>query len=305
MQTSRRTFIKTGTMAVVGATVLSKSAFAASKDKVTIGMQLYSVRDEMMKDPLGTLKQLSNMGYTHVEHANYVNRKFYGYTANDFKKVLDDLGLNMVSGHTVFGTQHWDDAKKDFTDLWKYTVEDAGTLKQKYVISPWMDEKMRNSYDNLMRYMEIFNKCGELCQKSGMKFGYHNHDFEFTQKYNNESVFDIIMKSIDPKLVVIQLDTGNLYNGGAKAIDVLQKYHGRFENVHLKDEIKATSGNDEHGKYESTILGKGIIDCKEVARLAYEKGGAKVFIIEQEAYQGKPPLECMKENLQILKSWGY
>lgn len=289
-------------MALVGTAVLSKTAFAASRKNVAVGMQLYSVREDMMKDPLGSLKKLAGMGYKNVEHANYINRKFYGYSPQEFKKILDDLGLKMPSGHTVFGMMHWDDSKKDFSDSWKYTVEDAAVCGQQYVISPWMDEKMRDSYDTLKKYMDVFNKCGELCQKNGMKFGYHNHDFEFSQLLNNESVFDIIMNTIDPKLVVIQLDTGNLYNGGAKALDVLKKYPNRFENVHIKDEIKAEGG---HEKFESTILGQGIISCKEVVDLAYEKGGAQLFIIEQEAYQGKAPMDCMKENLDIMKKWGY
>lgn len=305
MQTTRRNFIKTGALAVAGTAVLSESVFAApAKKNVAVGMQLYSVRDDMKNDPLGSLKKISAMGYKYVEHANYVNRKFYGYEPKEFRKILDDLGLKNISGHTVFGLNHWDDAKNDFTDAWKYTVEDAAVLGQEYVISPWMDERMRNSYDNLKKYCDIFNKCGALCQKAGMKYGYHNHDFEFSQKLNNESVFDIIMNNIDPKMVVIQLDTGNMYNGGAKALDVLQKYPNRFENVHIKDEIEAKGAGDGH-KYESTILGKGIIDCKKVVDLAYEKGGSKLFIIEQEAYQGKAPMDCMKENLEIMKKWGY
>ena len=95
MQTSRRSFIKSSAMLVAGASILSTSAFALAKKSGTIvGLQLYSVRDDMQKDPVETLKQLANMGYQHVEHANYVNRKFYGYTAPEFKKVLNDLGLN-------------------------------------------------------------------------------------------------------------------------------------------------------------------------------------------------------------------
>lgn len=303
MQTSRRSFIKTG-MALAGTAVLSQSAFGAPKKKnIAVGMQLYSVRDDMKNDPLGSLKKIAAMGYKNVEHANYVERKFYGYAPKEFRKILDDLGLRNISGHTVFGMNHWDDTSKDFTDAWKYTIEDAAVLGQEYVISPWMDERMRNSYDTLKKYCDVFNKCGELCKKSGMKYGYHNHDFEFSQMLNNESVFDIIMNNIDPQMVVIQLDTGNMYNGGAKALDVLKKYPNRFENVHIKDEIAAPSGGNH--KYESTILGKGIISCQEVVDLAYEKGGAKLFIIEQEAYQGKTPMDCMKENLEIMKKWGY
>ncbi|MCU0362438.1 MAG: sugar phosphate isomerase/epimerase [Bacteroidales bacterium] len=302
MKTSRRTFVKISAAAAVGAALFPAAcATKPEKKKAIVGLQLYSVRDQMTADPLGSLTEIAKMGYVHVEHANYVDRKFYGYTPQEFRKVLDDLGLNMVSGHTVFAPQHWDAGTNDFTDSWKYTVEDAAVLGQKYVVSPWMDESMRDSYDNLQKWMGILNKCGELCQKQGMKFGYHNHDFEFSQKLNDEMVFDLMMKWMDPKLVVMQIDIGNLYNGGAVALDVVKKYPGRFENVHVKDEIAAEGGNE---KYESTIVGKGIVNAKEVVDLLLTDGGAEVLIIEQESYQGRPPMECMKENLEVMKSWG-
>src|ERR1700749_2175380 len=98
MNTSRRKFIKTGAVAAVGAMVLPKMLSAKPKKIERLGVQLYSVREAMGKDPAGSLKKLADMGYVHVEHANYVNRKFYGYSAKDFKKLLDDLGLNMPSG---------------------------------------------------------------------------------------------------------------------------------------------------------------------------------------------------------------
>jgi len=289
-------------MALTAAALLPESVFAAQKQKGIIGVQLYSIRSEMTKDPLGSLEQVAKMGYKYVEHANYVNRKFYGYSAPEFKKILDGMGLNMISGHTVMGSQHWDETKKDFSDSWKMTVEDAGVLQQKYVVSPSMDNSMRKTYDDFKHYMDIFNKCGELCKKNGMKFGYHNHDFEFSEKLNNEKLFDIIMKSIDPELVVIQLDIGNLYNGGAVALDVVNQYPGRFENIHVKDEIVATEGNE---KYVSTIIGEGIVNAKQVVDLATKIGGTRVYIIEQESYQGKTPMECIKTDLEIMKKWGY
>jgi sugar phosphate isomerase/epimerase len=151
--------------------------------------------------------------------------------------------------------------------------------------------------------MEIFNKNGELCKKSGMKFGYHNHDFEFSVKLNDETLYDIILKHTDPELVMQQLDIGNLYNGGAKAIDIVQKYPGRFQSMHVKDEILSTG--DGHEKYESTILGAGVVNTKEVIDLGRKSGGTIHFIVEQESYQGKTPLECMKEDYDIMKKWGY
>ena len=100
-----------------------------------------------------------------------------------------------------------------------------------------------------------------------------------------------------------QIDIGNLYNGGAKAIDIVRQYPGRFLSMHVKDEIKATDGGDH--EYESTILGKGIVGSKEVADLGRKSGGTRHFIVEQESYQGKTPMECMKENYAIMKKWGY
>jgi sugar phosphate isomerase/epimerase len=304
MKTSRRTFLKAGAMIAVGATILPRSVFAFPKNKNTgmVGLQLYSVRDDMMKDPKGSLTQLAKMGYVYVEHANYVNQKFYGFAAPEFRKVLDDLGLKMISGHTVMGKDHWDDAKKDFSDSWKKTVEDAAVLGQKWVISPWMDDSMRKNYDDFRKYMDIFNKSGELCKKSGMKFGYHNHDFEFSQKLNGEKIFDIIMKSIDPKLVALQLDMGNLYNGGAVALDVMNQYPGRFEIMHVKDEIQAKGGTE---KYESTILGQGIVNTQKVVELGKNKGGTKCYIIEQESYGDKTPMYCAQTDLEVMKKWGF
>ncbi len=301
MKTSRRSFLRNSAILLAGSTLLSKAAFAAVKPSEIIGVQLYSVRDDMKKDPVGTLKQLAKMGYKHVEHANYVDRKFYGYPAKEFRKILDDLGLKMPSGHTVMGKDHWDASKKDFTDAWKYTVEDAAYMGQKYVISPWMDESMRKTYDDLVRYLDVFNLCGNLCKKSGMKFGYHNHWAEFTERLNGMKLFDIMMQKLDVNKVVMQLDIGNMYIGGAKALDVIGQYPGKFELIHVKDEI----GNSTPEKFESAILGKGIIPVKNVLDICRKTGGTQVYIIEQEAYQGKAPIDCVKEDLKIMKGWGY
>ncbi len=299
----RRQFLKTSALAVAGTVAIPE--FLSAKPKYPaklVGLQLYSVRDEMKADPLGTLKQLSQIGYKYVEHANYVDRKFYSYSAKEFKKVLDGLGLKMPSGHTVFTSKHWDESKKDFTDVWKYTVEDAATCGQKFVISPWLEEDRRKTSDDLKRFMELFNKNGALCQKSGMKFGYHNHDFEFSQKLDGQQVFDLILSNTDPKLVMQQLDIGNMYNGGADALEIVKKYPGRFESWHIKDEIKASGG---HEKFESTVLGTGIVPVKDILAIAKSTAGDTHLIIEQESYQGKTPLTSMAENIKIMKDWGF
>ena len=302
MPATRRDFLRQSSLALVAAAFAREHfSWMVPGSGELMGLQLYSVREDMQKDPLGTLKALANIGYRYVEHANYVDRKVYGYSPADFKKILDDLGMKMPSGHTVFRRQHWDESKKDFTPLWRNTVSDAAVMGQQLVISPWLDDEYRKTYDGLVKYMEIFNKVGESCKAEGMMFGYHNHDFEFSQTLNGKQVYDIILQNTDPTLVTQQLDAGNLYNGGAIAMEVIKRYPGRFLSMHVKDEIEAKEGNE---KYESAILGSGIVSIRDVASFG-RQNGTRHFIIEQESYQGKTPLECMKENYSIMKSWGY
>ncbi len=304
MDNSRRDFIKNTAFVVAGSTLLANDIFASPKKIERVGVQLYSVRDAMHTDPKGSLKKIADMGYIHVEHANYIDRKFYGYTPKEFKKILNDLALQMPSGHTVMTAHDWDTSKNDFTDKWKYTIDDAAEVGQRYVISPWLDESLRKDQDGLKRFMDQFNKCGELCKKSGMKFGYHNHNFEFSTKVGDSDLYDFILKNTDPELVAQQMDIGNMLGAGGIALDLLKKYPGRFELMHVKDEIKSTSGQGMDG-YDSTVLGTGVMPVKEIVKEAKKSGGTSQFIIEQESYQGKDPFDCVKIDLQTMKKWGF
>jgi sugar phosphate isomerase/epimerase len=304
MNRSRRNFIKTSALAVAGAALMPDMLLAKPKKIERLGLQLYSVRDAMGKDPAGSLKKLADIGWIIVEHANYINRKFYGYSAKDFKKLLSDTGLLMPSGHTVMTAHDWDSTKNDFTDKWKYTIEDAAEVGQRYVISPWLDEALRTDMDALKRFMEQMNKCGELCKAHGMSFGYHNHNFEFKTKIGDGDLYDYILTNTDPKLVVQQMDIGNMLGAGGIALDLIKKYPGRFELMHVKDEIKSDTGQGMDG-YDSTILGQGVMPVKEIVKAARKMGGTSQFIVEQESYQGKDPFDCVKIDLQIMKKWGF
>ena len=291
-------------MAIATAAFMPDNVYSLKRKPEVLGIQLYSVRDDMKKDPVATLRQLSAIGYKDVEHANYIDRKFYGYSAREFKKVLEDLGLKMKSGHTQMSLEDWDEAKSNFTDKWKYTIEDAVIVGQHYIINPWMDESLRKDYNALMRFLDLFNKCGELCKRSGLKFGYHNHDFEFNTTLNSKLLYDIILANTESSLVAQQLDIGNMYNGGGKPFDVLKKYPGRFELMHVKDEIKSLQG-EMGDSYESTVLGKGLLPVKAILDVVRKSGGTSNFIVEQESYQDKIPIECVMEDYNIMKQWGY
>lgn len=299
----RRDFVKQSSATLLALAAMNFDALAAKKKKNSIlSLQLYSVRAEMAKDPAGTIKALGEMGYTDCEHAGYnaKTRQYYGYTPSDFKKLLADNNMTMQSGHSVFGKDHWNPDKNELTDLWKTTVEDAVTAGQKYIISPWLDISLRKNFDDLKRFMDAFNICGTYCQQQGVRYGYHNHDFEFSLKLTSKRVYDIILENTDPNVVAQQLDIGNMYDGGGRAKELLLQYPNRFELMHVKDEIPA-----EKGGHESAVLGTGVIGVQEVLKLGQKKGGTFYFIVEQESYQGKQPIDAMKENLALMKKWGY
>jgi sugar phosphate isomerase/epimerase len=301
MKKSRRTFVKSGAMVALGAAILPRSVFAFNAQNESVGIQLYSVRDDMKKDPSGSLKKLAAMGYKVVEHAGYDDHKFYGYTPAKFKNMLEDLGLKMYSGHVDFGMKDWDDSKKDFTDTWKQTVEDAAFMGQKFVITPQLSEKAQTDYDELLKVIDLWNKCGKLCQKYGMKFGYHD-DFNEDAILNNMKIYDIVMKYSDPALTIQQFDIANLYNAaGTDPMDIIKKYPGRFPSLHVKDVLKEKNKANMH---DSTILGKGVLDVKDVVAQAV-KNGSWLLIIEQEAYQDESPMDCVKDDLAAMQKWGY
>ena len=304
MSTSRRNFLKTSGLSFAALAIGTHKLLAAADPDIYLAIQLYTVREDMKKDPSGTLKKLADIGYKYVEHADYHDRKFYGYSPTEFKRLLADYGMEMPSGHVVMLPKDYDFSKSAFADSWNYTVEDAATAGQKFLVSPWLDESKRKNMKDFKEYMDLFNKSGELCKKSGMKFGYHNHDFEFTTKIDGQLLYDLILSNTDPALVAQQLDMGNLYNGGWKAIDVAKKYPGRFEMMHVKDEILAKKivGGE---KYESTILGQGVVGTKEICDIGRKTGGTKYFIVEQESYQGLTPLDSSKQDYAIMKGWGY
>jgi sugar phosphate isomerase/epimerase len=303
MNKSRRRFLTQSAVAIAGFSLLRSKTFGSpfAGDHI-IGIQLYTVRDDMKKDPVATLKQLSSIGYRQVEHAGYGNRKFYGYSPADFKKVLSDNGLTMLSGHSSLDGNRWNKSTNDFTDEWKYTFDDAAAGGMKYVISPGVDESLCKSEDDFKWYMDLFNKTGALAKKAGVVFAYHNESYEFNHYLNNVRLYDILLKSTDHDLVQQQIDIGNMYGPGGRAMDYLKRYPGRFFSMHVKDEIK--SATNEEG-YDSTILGAGVVGVKEIVDYAKKNGGTTRFIIEQESYQGKAPIDCAKEDLEIMKKWGY
>jgi len=302
MKTSRRKFIQQAGITFAGTALLPRKILGTGNaTNYIVGIQLYSVRDDMKKDPAGTLKQLAALGYTHVEHAGYEDGKFYGYSPTEFKSLLSDLGLKMLSGHNGLDAKNWNRSQNEFTEEWIQTIQDAAAVGLQYMISPGVDESLCKNESDFKWYMELHNKTGELCQKAGINFAFHNESYEFDHYLNNVRLYDILLDTTDKSLVAQQIDIGNMYAPGGRAMDYLKRYPGRFFSMHVKDVIK--TGKQDNG-YQNTILGKGVVGVKEILEYA-RKTGTKHFIIEQEEYQEKTPLQCAKEDLAIMKNWGF
>ncbi len=304
MNTSRRIFIKNGSVAIAGVAVLPKLFIQQKSPHIILGLQLYTVRDDMKKDPAGTLKKVASIGYKYVEHAGYEDRKFYGYSIPDFKKLLNDTGLKMLSGHSFLGDKQWDAAKNDFTDEWKQTIEDAAAVGMKYLISPGVDESLCKNTGDFKHYMDMFNNTGTLCKNAGIKFAFHNESYEFNHDLEGKVLYDLILQSTDKNLVLQQIDVGNMYGTGGRAMHYLKKYPGRFPLMHVKDEMKKNVPGKDGATYESTLLGKGVVGVEEIVEYA-RKTGTNYFIIEQEEYQNETPLAAAAADLTTMKDWGF
>ena len=303
MPLSRRSFIKNSSLTIAGVSFLP-GILKERNPGVIVGIQLYTVRDDMKKDPEGTLKKLAAIGYKYVEAAGYADRKFYGYSIPDFKKLLKATGLKMESGHSFLGSEQWDKSTNDFTDEWKHSIEDAAAVGMKYLISPGVDEGLCKTMDGFRHYMNMFDKTGELCKKSGIHFAFHNEDYEFNHRLDGKLIYDLILQTTNKNLVWQQMDIGNMYEPGGRALHFLKEYPGRFFSMHVKDEMKRDSPGPDGKLYENTVLGKGVMPVKAIIDYA-RKTGTRYFIIEQEDYQDKTPLECAAADLKKMKSWGF
>lgn len=288
---SRRRFLHQSSLAALSLPVLPK-LLARQGQFEHVSVQLYSVRDDMKRDALGTLKQVAAAGYREVEPASYDNGKVYGMTPADFRKTCNDLGMKITSSHVTFQKQDWNADKKQVSDRWKKVIDDSAAMGQAYLISAGFAADKKD-FDAVKRWLDAFNVAGAATKAGGLKFGFHNHTDEFTSMHAGKSIFQHMIDTLDPKLVTLQFDTCNAKLANENAVDWLTKYPRHFEMLHVKDKAK--------GSDESTTLGDGEIDFAPIFAAA-KKAGIRYYVIEQESYAGTTPLACIKTNLERLKA---
>jgi sugar phosphate isomerase/epimerase len=274
---NRRDFVKLSSGLAVTTAIMPSSISDLFGDKKTpLGLQLWSVRDAMKTDAMGTLKSLSKFGYSYVEGFGYNDGKWFGMAPLEMKKALADLGMTQKSGHQAVTTAEYDTSKKDITDSLKKAIDAAVVVGQKYIICPYMQDGDRNK-EKVAVLCEAFNKAGEYANKAGLRFGYHNHDFEFTTRIDDMPMYQYLLNNTDPKLVCFEMDMCWVVRGKYNPIDWFKMYPGRFELAHMKD----LASQD---KSESCIIGTGIVDFKQIIANA-KVAGLKNFIVELEHYK--------------------
>ena len=285
-QQSRRDFLKNGALATAGFALLNNDLFAGPKKPMVrnIGLQLWSVKEDMAKDAKGTLQKIAKMGYKQVEGFDYKEGKFFGVQTADFAKLLADNGLKMPSAHA--GITSKDFVNGQISDNYKRTIEDAKKIGQKYVIAPWMVEEDRTQ-GKLMA--EMFNKAGEICKGMDMKFGYHNHDFEFKES-NGEMLYKTLLDNTDKGLVTFEMDLYWVIYAKQTPQDWFHKYPNRFTHLHVKDHDPV--------KNVSVEVGEGDINFQQIFN--DKTSGAKYYIVELEAYK-RTPMKGVQISLNNLK----
>ncbi len=279
---SRRNFLKTTGALVVGSYLIPDTARAASRKSAReIGLQLYTVRNEMLQDNVGTLKKIAGIGYKEIESASSEKGYYYGFKPAEMKKICTDLGMTLRSGHV-----HYD-------DNWQQTIDQAVESGQEYLIVSVMPEKGQ-TVDNYKHTAEIFNKAGEAAKKSNITFGYHNHDSEF-EKDKGKVLYDVLLENTNPDFVKMEMDLGWVIITGNNPLDYFEKYPGRFPLWHLKD----MDMKEKH----SVEFGKGGLDVKKMLENA-KKAGILYFFVEQEEYTGTA-FDCLAYNMNYLKNLKY
>jgi sugar phosphate isomerase/epimerase len=285
--TTRRAFLTQAGLFATGALLLPKLTSAKIDGKV--GLQLYSLREQLPKDPKGVIAKIAQAGYKEVETYGYSKEHgFFGLSAKEFSNVLKSNGLTTPSGHygmdMLFGEGKFGELDE--------AIEAAQLTGQQYVTIPYLNEKFRKTAADLKAVAAKVNLAADRAKRAGLKLAYHNHDFEFAN-IEGTSLYEVLLKETNPELVSLEMDLYWVVRSGQDPIQWFEKYPGRFHMVHVKDMDK---GQPEL----NTEVGKGSIDFKKIFAKA-KLAGIKHYIVEQENFK-IDPYESITESSRYLRN---
>ena len=214
-------------IAVTGLALFSFNSCKSSGPKKNIGLQLYSIRDSIKKDVPGAIAKVGKMGYKFVEASGYADGKFYNMQPAEFKALCAKNGMTILSSHT--GRPVPDSTNFEETMAWWDVCIDAHIAAgAKFIIQASMGRSAYESLEGLKAWCDYFNKVGEKCNAKGIRFGYHNHNREFTTKFDGITLYDYMLENTDPSKLMFQLDLYWCVDGGANPVDYFNKYPRSF-----------------------------------------------------------------------------
>ena len=294
MNNQRRRFLKLS--ATIGAglavspftnTLMGCGPSAKTDLQNNFGLQLYTLRDEMPKDPVGVLKQVASFGYKQIESYEGPKGIFWGMSHTEFKKLMDDLGMTITSSHC--------DINKDFDRR----AGEAAAIGMKYLICPHLGPQ--KSLDDFKRFAETFNQRGEVCKKNGIRFAYHNHDYSFKLQ-EGQFPQDVMMQNTDKDLVDYEMDIYWVVTAGQDPEAWFKKYPNRFPLCHIKDRQRNVPLTEK--KNVSVTVGTGSINFPTILKTG-AANGLKYYMIEQETYEGTTPMAAAKANAAYMKNFRF
>jgi len=291
---SRRNFVKLAAAGTAGAFLFSN--YSCSKKIPGIGLQLYTIRDAMTTDPAGSLKKVAEIGYKYMELAGYADGKFYGYEPVEFKKLVNDLGMEILSSHTQV------EAEGITLENATKMAEDHAKLGVKYCIQPWVVEEARTSIASYQKMAADWNKVGEIMKQHGIMFGYHNHNFEFDTVDGKIPYFDVFMAELDKNLVTMEIDLFWTTKAGQDPVEIIKKYPGRFELFHMKDMFtREAPFFTTVGVQDFAPVGAGVIDFKRILAVK-DIAGMKYMVVEQDLSRENAPFTDIRTSLTNLQT---
>lgn len=252
-----------------------------------IGLELYTVRDQLKEDLYGTIKKVAETGYKEVEFFD-----FYGKKASEIRQILKDNGLRAPSAHYTTPAMKSD---------WEKHIEYAQEVGIQYMILAWLDPSERRSLEDYKRLAELENKVGAQCLKAGLQFAHHNHNFEF-KPYDGIVAYDELLRLTDAKLVKLEMDCFWVTRAGKDPVKYFKKYPQRIALLHIKDRKPgyppSTDQDTTPGPF--TEVGRGEIDWKRIFAGARQTS-VKHYYVEQD-FCDRSPLESIKISYDYLKS---
>jgi sugar phosphate isomerase/epimerase len=292
---TRRDFLRISGAGALGALAFSEYGFKAADPKsFGIGLQLYTIRDAMEKDLKGSLKKVADLGFKYLELAKYADGKFYAMEPKEFKKVVSDLGMVILSSHTQV------EAAGITLDNAKKMTEDHAKLGVKYCVQPWVVEEARKTIASFQKMAADWNKVGEIMKASGIQFGYHNHNFEFGNVEGKVPYFDIFLAELDKDLVTMELDLFWATKAGQNPVEIFKKYPGRFQLFHMKDMFtKQDPFYTTTGVTDFAPVGAGLINFKEILA-SKDIAGMKYMFVEQDQSREGKPFDDIKTSITNL-----